>query len=259
MARCSNSGEDSGKERACLDVVRCASAGTPARETPKGWCELFSVFGKADKMRMVTPDNALPGRTDRPFALPARHEILDAPLEGPWPEGHEVLYVGLGCFWGAEKRFWRVPGVYTTAVGYQGGITPNPSYDEVCSGRTGHAENVVVVYDPSVVSTYDLLKVFWENHDPTQGYRQGNDMGTQYRSALYWTNDQQAELALATKAAYEKELLSRGFDPITTEVGPAEGLPFYYAEPYHQQYLAPTKNPRGYDCHAETGIALPQL
>ena len=152
-----------------------------------------------------------------------------------------------------------MPGVYTTAVGYQGGITPNPSYEEVCSGRTGHAENVVVVYDPSVVSTYDLLKVFWENHDPTQGYRQGNDMGTQYRSALYWTNDQQAELALATKAAYEKELLSRGFDPITTEVGPAEGLPFYYAEPYHQQYLAPTKNPRGYDCHAETGIALPPL
>ena len=150
-----------------------------------------------------------------------------------------------------------MPGVYTTAVGYQGGITPNPTYDEVCTGRTGHAENVLVVYDPAKVSTYDLLKVFWENHDPTQGYRQGNDVGTQYRSALYVTTPEQAELAQATKEAYEKVLVAKGFDPITTEALSAEGLPFYYAEPYHQQYLY--KIPHGYDCHAETGIALPPL
>ncbi len=216
-----------------------------------------SLFGSSAKTRMVTPDDALPGRATRPFAVPATHEVLGTPLEGPWPEGYEVLYVGLGCFWGAEKRFWRVPGVYTTAVGYQGGITPNPTYDEVCTARTGHAENVVVVYDPEQVSTYDLLKVFWENHDPTQGYRQGNDVGTQYRSALYVTTDEQAELAQRTKAAYEKVLVAKGFDPITTEVLSAEGLPFYYAEPYHQQYLY--KVPHGYDCHAETGIALPPL
>jgi len=216
-----------------------------------------SLFGSSAKTRMVTPDDALPGRTTRPFALPASHEVLGTPLEGPWPPGHEVLYVGLGCFWGAEKRFWRVPGVHTTAVGYQGGITPNPTYDEVCTGRTGHAENVVVVYDPDKVSTYDLLKVFWQKHDPTQGYRQGNDVGTQYRSALYVTTDEQAELAQRTKAAYEKVLVAKGFDPITTEVLSAEGLPFYYAEPYHQQYLY--KVPHGYDCHAETGIALPPL
>jgi len=216
-----------------------------------------SLFGSSAKTRMVTPDDALPGRDVRPFAVPATHEVLGTPLEGPWPEGYEVLYVGLGCFWGAEKRFWRVPGVYTTAVGYQGGITPNPTYDEVCTGRTGHAENVVVVYDPEKVSTYDLLKVFWENHDPTQGYRQGNDIGTQYRSALYVTTEAQAELAQRTKEAYEKVLVAKGFDPITTEVVSAEGLPFYYAEAYHQQYLY--KVPHGYDCHAETGIALPPL
>ena len=215
------------------------------------------LFGSSAKTRMVTPEDALPGRAERSFALPASHEVLGNPLEGPWPAGHEVLYVGLGCFWGAEKRFWRVPGVYTTAVGYQGGITPNPSYEEVCTGRTGHAENVLVVYDPTAVSTYDLLKVFWENHDPTQGYRQGNDVGTQYRSALYWTTDEQADLAKRTRDAYETVLRARGFDPITTEVGPADGLPFYYAEPYHQQYLI--KVPHGYDCHAETGIALPVL
>ena len=214
-----------------------------------------SLFGS--KTRMVTPEDALPGRATRSFDVPATHEVLGTPLEGPFPEGLETFYVGLGCFWGAEKRFWRVPGVYTTAVGYQGGITPNPTYDEVCTGRTGHAENVLVVYDPAKVSTYDLLKVFWENHDPTQGYRQGNDVGTQYRSALYVTTPEQAELAQATKEAYEKVLVAKGFDPITTEVLSAEGLPFYYAEPSHQQYLY--KIPHGYDCHAETGIALPPL
>jgi peptide-methionine (S)-S-oxide reductase len=214
-----------------------------------------SLFGS--KTTMVTPENALPGRPTRTFAVPSEHEVLHTPLEGPFPEGLEHLYVGLGCFWGAEKRFWRIPGVYTTAVGYQGGSTPNPSYEEVCTGRTGHAENVLVVYDPALVSTYDVLKVFWENHDPTQGYRQGNDVGTQYRSALYTTTDEQAAVALATRNAYEKVLVAKGFDPITTEVASAEGLPFFYAEAYHQQYLY--KNPRGYDCHAETGIALPPL
>ena len=216
-----------------------------------------SMFGSSHKTRLVTPEDALPGHAVRPFAVPARHEVLGTPLEGPFPEGMEHLYIGLGCFWGAEKRFWRIPGVYTTAVGYQGGISPNPTYEEVCTGRTGHAENVLVVYDPAKVSTYDLLQVFWENHDPTQGYRQGNDVGTQYRSALYWTNDEQADLATRTRAAYETVLLARGFDPITTETLPAEGLPFYYAEAPHQQYLY--KVPHGYDCHAETGIALPAL
>jgi peptide-methionine (S)-S-oxide reductase len=216
----------------------------------------MSLFG-SHKTRMVTPDDALPGRPVRPFDVPLTHEVLGTALEGPFPDGFETLYVGLGCFWGAEKRFWRIPGVHTTAVGYQGGITPNPTYQEVCTGRTGHAENVVVVYDPSAVSTYDLLKVFWENHDPTQGYRQGNDVGTQYRSALYWTTEAQAEVARATREAYDAVLRLRGFDPITTEVGPADGLPFYYAEGPHQQYLY--KNPGGYDCHAETGISLPPL
>jgi peptide-methionine (S)-S-oxide reductase len=216
-----------------------------------------SLFGSSAKTRMVTPADALPGRATRPFSVPAAHAVLGTSLEGPFPEGLQSLYVGLGCFWGAEKRFWRVPGVHTTAVGYQGGITPNPTYEEVCTARTGHAENVLVVYDPEKVSTYDLLKVFWENHDPTQGYRQGNDVGTQYRSALYWTTPEQAEIAEATKAAYEKVLVAKGFDPITTELGSAEGLPFYYAEDYHQQYLY--KVPHGYDCHAETGIALPPL
>jgi len=218
---------------------------------------MFSLFGSAAKTRMVTPDDALPGRDFRPFELPPKHMVLNTLMEGPYPEGAEKLYVGLGCFWGAEKRFWRVPGVYTTAVGYQGGITPNPTYEELCTGRTGHAENVLVVYDPSVVSTYDLLKVFWENHDPTQGYRQGNDIGTQYRSALYWTTDEQADLVERTRASYDSLLRAKGYGEVTTELGPAEGLPFYFAEPYHQQYLY--SHPNGYDCHSETGLALPPL
>ncbi len=217
----------------------------------------MNLFGSSAKTRMVAPADAHPGHPERIFDVPATHAVLGTPLEGPFPDGVESLYVGLGCFWGAEKRFWRVPGVYTTAVGYQGGYSPNPTYEEVCTGRTGHAENVLVVYDPSVVSTYDLLKVFWENHDPTSGYRQGNDIGTQYRSALYWTTDEQADLAKRTKDAYEQVLVGKGFDPITTELAPAEGRPFYYAEPYHQQYLY--KVPHGYDCHAETGIALPAI
>ena len=185
--------------------------------------------------------------------------MLHTPLVAPWPQGMEVLYVGMGCFWGAEKKLWQVPGVYSTSVGYQGGFTPHATYEEVCSGRTGHAEMVQVVYDPAVVSTYDILKVFWENHDPTQGFRQGNDVGTQYRSAVYWTTDEQERLVRATRDAYNDVLVGKGFDPISTELAPAADMPYYYAEPYHQQYLAPTKNPYGYDCHAHTGIDLPPL
>ena len=220
-----------------------------------------SLFGSSlsnsSSPAMVTPELALPGR-DRPlFELAPKHLVLGTSMLAPFPEGFQSLYIGLGCFWGSEKRFWRVPGVFTTAVGYQGGVTPNPTYEEVCTGRTGHAENVLVVYDPAVVSTYDLLKVFWENHDPTQGYRQGNDVGTQYRSALYWTTPEQAELAVRTRDSYDEALQARGYGEVTTEVASAEGLPFWYAEPHHQQYLY--SQPHGYDCHSETGIALPAL
>ncbi|TAK68672.1 MAG: peptide-methionine (S)-S-oxide reductase MsrA [Actinomycetota bacterium] len=214
-----------------------------------------SLFGA--RSRMVTEADALPGRPVRPFHVPAANQVLGKPMEEPWPDGVEILYVGLGCFWGAEKRFWRLPGVYSTAVGYQGGYTPNPTYDEVCTGRTGHAENVLVAYEPTKVSTYDVLKVFWENHDPTQGYRQGNDVGTQYRSAVYWTTTEQAQLAERTARAYDAILRGKGYGEVTTEIGPAADRPFYYAEEYHQQYLY--KVPHGYDCHAETGISLPPL
>lgn len=172
------------------------------------------------------------------------------------------LYLGMGCFWGAEKRMWQIPGVAATAVGYQGGHTANPTYRQVCSGRTGHAEVVRVTYDPAVVPTLAVLRVFWENHDPTQGDRQGNDVGTQYRSAAYWTTSEQEQLLARTRAAYEAVLLREGLDPITTEIGPVQRdgevlRPFWMAEEYHQKYLA--KNPHGYDCHAHTGILLPEL
>jgi peptide-methionine (S)-S-oxide reductase len=208
---------------------------------------------------MVTPDDALPGRPERPFPVPAQHAVLGTPLECPqgFPPDLEKVYVGMGCFWGAERRMWRLPGVFTTAVGYQGGYTPNPTYSEVCTGHTGHCEAVLVVYDPSQLPFYEILKTFWENHDPTQGYRQGNDVGTQYRSALYWTTPEQEELARVSKERYQAVLTSNGLDPITTEIAPADDLTFYYAEPEHQQYLE--KNPHGYDCHANTGYALPAL
>jgi peptide-methionine (S)-S-oxide reductase len=209
------------------------------------------------KLRVPDAADTLPGRDHELPGIPDRHAVLGTPIRPPFPPGIRTAVFGLGCFWGAERLFWQTPGVYSTAVGYAGGTTPNPTYEETCTGRTGHAENVLVVFDPAKVSTYDLLKVFWENHDPTQGYRQGNDVGTQYRSALYVTTPEQAELAQRTKEAYEKVLVGRGFDPITTEILSAEGLPFYYAEAYHQQYLY--KIPHGYDCHAETGIALPPL
>ena len=204
---------------------------------------------------MVKPDVALVGREGPIYRVPSSNVVLGGPLLGPWPEGTKVLYLGMGCFWGAERKMWQIPGVVGTAVGYMGGFTPHPTYEEVCSGHTGHTETVLVAYDPAVVSTYDILKVFWQNHDPTQGYRQGNDVGTQYRSALYWTDDEQRAVAEATRGAYDEVVQAEGLDPITTEVAPAEGMTFYPAEEYHQECLA--KNPNGYDCHANTGIALP--
>ncbi|HET8893841.1 MAG TPA: peptide-methionine (S)-S-oxide reductase MsrA [Gaiellaceae bacterium] len=202
--------------------------------------------------QMVTAADALPGR-DEPMRVPARHEVLGTPIAPPFPEGLERAVFGLGCFWGAERIFWRAPGVYTTAVGYAGGFTPNPTYEEVCSGRTGHTEAVLVVFDPKQTSYDELLKLFWEGHDPTQGMRQGNDVGTQYRSAIYWTTDAQREAAEASKAMYEQELARAGYESVSTEL--AEAGPFYYAEDYHQQYLA--KNPNGYCGLGGTGVACP--
>jgi peptide-methionine (S)-S-oxide reductase len=211
------------------------------------------MFLRRDKSRMPTADEALPGRAERPFFVPARHYVLDAPLEGPFPEGDETAIFGLGCFWGAERKFWQTPGVYTTAVGYAGGITPNPTYEEVCSGRTGHTEAVLVVYDPKQVSYETLLKVFWESHDPTQGMRQGNDVGTQYRSAIYVFDDAQRSAAKASRDMFQQKLRDAGYGDITTEI--ADAPTFYYAEDYHQQYLA--KNPMGYCGLGGTGVSCP--
>jgi peptide-methionine (S)-S-oxide reductase len=202
--------------------------------------------------QMVTADEALPGR-DEAMRVPDRHEVLGTPLTPPFPEGLEQALVGMGCFWGAERVFWRAPGVYTTAVGYAGGFTPNPTYEEVCSGRTGHTEAVLVVFDPKVTSYEEILRLFWENHDPTQGMRQGNDVGTQYRSAVYWTTDAQRDAAEASREMFQAELAKAGYGEISTEV--AQAGPFYYAEPYHQQYLA--KNPNGYCGLGGTGVACP--
>jgi peptide-methionine (S)-S-oxide reductase len=201
---------------------------------------------------MPNPAETLKGRPD---AIPtaATHFVNGRPLKGPYPEGSQSVDVGLGCFWGAERLFWTTPGVWVTAVGYAGGATPNPTYEELCSGRTGHAEVVRVVFDPGVISFESLLKAFWEGHDPTQGMRQGNDVGSQYRSAIYTTSEQQAQIAQASKAAYGAALRARGFGPITTEVEPAG--PFYFAEAYHQQYLA--KNPHGYCGLGGTGVSCP--
>jgi peptide-methionine (S)-S-oxide reductase len=210
------------------------------------------LFHRASR-EMVTPDNALPGRPARPFELPATHAVLGTPLEGPWPDGYEVAYFALGCFWGAERLFWQIPGVYSTAVGYAGGVTPNPTYEETCSGRTGHTETVQVVYDPAKVSYETLLKTFWEGHDPTQGYRQGNDVGTQYRSAAFWTTEAQHAALDSSRNAFEKVLQTKRFGPITTDVAPAG--PFYYAEGYHQQYLH--KVPNGYCGLGGTGVSCP--
>jgi peptide-methionine (S)-S-oxide reductase len=204
------------------------------------------------KSDMVDAPRALPGR-EQPIALPARHDVLDTPLQPPFPDGLERAIFGMGCFWGAERIFWQAPGVFTTAVGYAGGFTPNPTYEEVCSAQTGHTEAVLVVFDPAATSYDALLKLFWEGHDPTQGMRQGNDVGTQYRSAIYWTTDAQREAALASRDAYQAMLDAAGHGAITTEI--AEAGSFYYAEEYHQQYLA--KNPAGYCGLGGTGVSCP--
>jgi len=200
------------------------------------------------------PEEALPGRP-APIVVPGPHAILGHPVTEPYPAGLAVAEFALGCFWGAERRFWQTPGVWTTAVGYQGGFTPNPTYEEVCTGLTGHAESVRVVYDPSQVSYEALLRVFWESHDPTQGMRQGNDVGTQYRSAIFLRNEAERRLAEASKAAYEARLRAAGYGPITTEIVGPPPPPFYFAEAYHQQYLA--QNPDGYCGLGGTGIACP--
>ena len=205
-----------------------------------------------DKLKVPTPDQALPGRSER-MRVPKSHFVNGAPLEPPFPEGTELALFGLGCFWGAERKFWKTPGVVSTAVGYAGGSTPNPSYEEVCSGRTGHTEAVRVVFDPRRISYPDLLRVFWEAHDPTQGMRQGNDVGTQYRSAIYTYGDEQSRAAAASRDAYAGALAAAGHSAITTEIAPAPD--FYYAEDYHQQYLA--KNPAGYCGIGGTGVACP--
>jgi peptide-methionine (S)-S-oxide reductase len=201
---------------------------------------------------MVTADEALPGR-DETMPVPAAHEVLGNPIAPPFPVGLEQAVLGLGCFWGAERIFWQAPGVYTTAAGYAGGFTANPTYEEVCSGRTGHTEAVLVVFDPQETSYDEILRLFWENHDPTQGMRQGNDQGTQYRSAIYTAEEAQRAAAEASRERFQGELAKAGFGEITTEI--AEAGPFYYAEPYHQQYLA--KNPNGYCGLGGTGVACP--
>ena len=204
------------------------------------------------KTLMIAASEALPGRAT-PMPVPDRHAVLGTPLVGPWPEGHEVIHLAMGCFWGGEELFWQVPGVYSTAVGYQGGYTPNPTYEETCTARTGHAETVLVVFDPARVSLELLLKIFWENHDPTTPNRQGNDVGTQYRSAVYPTTDAQLATVRESRDRYQRALKAAGWGEITTEIRPAgEAGPFYYAEHYHQQYLH--KIPHGYRCHAKTGV-----
>lgn len=199
------------------------------------------------KSQLVARDQALPGR-DEPMIVAPRHVVLDTPLQGPWPDGHQVITFAMGCFWGAERIFWQLPGVYSTAVGYQGGYTPNPTYQETCTGRTGHTEAVQVVYDPAEVDLETLLKAFWENHDPTTPNRQGNDTGTQYRSAVYPTAPAQLAAVQASRDRYQQALAAQGFGEISTEIRPAEDAgPFFYAEDYHQGYLH--KNPRGYCNH----------
>jgi peptide-methionine (S)-S-oxide reductase len=208
------------------------------------------IFGKS-KLRIPEPDRALPGRQEA-MPVPERHLVSGAPPVGPFP-GKATAVFGMGCFWGAERKFWQAPGVYTTAVGYAGGVTPNPTYEEVCSGLTGHTEAVLVVYDPAVTSFEALLKIFWESHDPTQGMRQGNDVGTQYRSAIYFGTPAEGDAALASRDRFQEALDRAGLGSITTEI--REAPAFYYAEPYHQQYLA--RNPNGYCGLGGTGVSCP--
>ncbi len=201
------------------------------------------MFLRRKKLDLPTPAEALPGR-DNPLTVAPRHTVLGTPLTGPWPAGMEVAVFGMGCFWGAERIFWKQAGVYSTSVGYAGGITPNPTYDEVCSGMTGHTEAVQVVFDPALISYEQLLKIFWENHDPTQGMRQGNDIGTQYRSAIYTTTPAQEAAALASRDTFQPTVTAAGYGPITTEIAPL--ATYFFAEDYHQQYLSDAKNPGGY-------------
>jgi peptide-methionine (S)-S-oxide reductase len=210
------------------------------------------VFLRRRATAMPTPEEALPGRAT-PLHIPPTHAVLGTPQQGPWPAGSEIAVVGMGCFWGAERMFWKLPGVYSTAVGYAGGFTPNPTYEETCTGMTGHTEVVQVVFDPTVISYEQLLKVFWENHDPTQGNRQGNDVGTQYRSAILTTSPTQAATAQTACAAFAPVVKSAGFGEITTEIAPL--TEFYYAEGYHQQYLH--KNPGGYCNIGPNGMSCP--
>ena len=206
------------------------------------------------KTQMITTDQALPGRAES-MPVPAAHEVLGGPLLPPYPDQAEVAEFALGCFWGAERKFWQTAGVISTSVGYEGGFTPNPTYEEVCSGATGHAETVRVVFDPAVVSYPDLLKVFWESHDPTQGMRQGNDIGTQYRSVIFWHSPAQRAAAAESAAAYQVRLSDAGYGTITTQIEQAGE--FYFAEDYHQQYLSDTKNPNGYCGLGGTGVSCP--
>ncbi len=212
----------------------------------------MALFGLGKKAEMPTPEKALPGR-EAAMPVPDKHFVNGKPLKPPYPDGMETAVFGLGCFWGAERCFWQQEGVYTTAVGYAAGYTPNPTYREVCSGATGHNEVVLVVFDPGVISYAELLKVFWESHNPTQGMRQGNDTGTQYRSGIYTYSDEQRQLAETSKAAYQEQLNAAGHGGITTEI--LEAPEFYFAEDYHQQYLA--KNPGGYCGLGGTGVACP--
>ena len=213
------------------------------------------MFGST-KRTLTTADDALPGRSAPLPDILERHEVLGTSMLGPWPDRTQVLYIAMGCFWGAERIFWKLPGVVTTAAGYMGGFTPNPTYEEVCSGRTGHTEAVLIAYDESLTSPELLLKAFWENHDPTQGFRQGNDLGTQYRSAIYWSTPDQEAAAGGTRDAFQLVLRDNGFGDITTGIRSAKDAgPFYYAEGYHQQYLH--KNPGGYCNHGPNGMTCP--
>jgi len=212
------------------------------------------LFRKSPEM--VDQTDALPGRTDQSMHVPEAHFVNGNPLVGPWPDGMEVAVVAMGCFWGAERKFWEADGVYSTFVGYAGGFTPNPTYEETCSGRTGHTEAVGIVFDPNVITFEQILRIFWEEHDPTQGMRQGNDMGSQYRSAIYTTSPEHAVVVEATRAMFQEELAAAGYGEITTEIAPIDvATGFFYAEPYHQQYLA--KNPNGYCGIGGTGVSCP--
>ncbi len=214
----------------------------------------MNLFDFVRPPKMPEPSRALPGRSEA-IMQPGTHRVLGTPIAGPWPDGTKTAVFGMGCFWGDEKLFWQLPGVVSTAVGYSGGYTPNPTYQEVCSGQTGHAEVVLVAYDPSKLSYEELLRVFWENHDPTQGMRQGNDIGTQYRSLIQVTNDEERRLAEASRDAFQAQLAEAGYGQVTTEI--AERTPFYYAEDYHQQYLV--LNPNGYCPNHATGVTFPDV